>query len=99
MIATIIGAFAAVASSVSFAPQAWKIIKTRETKDISTGMYIVTVLGFILWTAYGIMLGKWPIIAANSFCLSLSGFILMMKLLPRRKKEAVASALDPNSNG
>ena len=41
----IIGALAAIASTGSFAPQAWKIIKTRETKDISTGMYGLTVAG------------------------------------------------------
>jgi MtN3 and saliva related transmembrane protein len=89
-----IGALAAICSTVSFAPQAWKIIRTRETKDISTGMYLLTVSAFAAWTTYGILLGKWPLIAANSICLVLSAFILTMKLLPRAKKEAVAEALD-----
>src|ERR1039458_1741764 len=38
------GALAAIASTASFAPQAWKIIKTRETKNLSTIMYGLTVL-------------------------------------------------------
>ena len=60
---------AAITSTASFAPQAWKIIKTRETKDISTGMYSLTVAGFALWLAYGVMLGQWPLIATNGiFC-------------------------------
>ena len=71
----IIGTLAAITSTASFAPQAWKIIKTRETKDISTGMYGLTVAGFALWLAYGMMLGQWPLIATNSICFVLAAFI------------------------
>jgi MtN3 and saliva related transmembrane protein len=92
---TLIGACAAAASTVSFTPQAWKIIRSRQTADISAGMYVLTVTGFALWTVYGIMLGKWPLIATNTICLALSAFILMMKLLPRRQKNMVADAIDP----
>jgi MtN3 and saliva related transmembrane protein len=93
--ASIFGWLATLASTVSFVPQAWKIIKTRETEDISRRMYLITVFGFACWTAYGALLGEWPIIVTNSICLTLSGFILVMKLLPRREKETVADALDP----
>jgi MtN3 and saliva related transmembrane protein len=96
-ITTMTGAFAAIASTASFAPQAWKIIKTRETKDLSAVMYSLTVLGFALWSAYGLMLGQWPLIVSNGVCLSLSLFILMMKLLPRSLKGKVADRLDPSS--
>ena len=95
--AAIFGWLATLASTVSFVPQAWKIIKTRETEDISRGMYLITVFGFACWTIYGALLGKWPIIATNSICFSLSVFILVMKLLPLREKEAVADALDPEA--
>lgn len=96
-LATAIGALATVASTVSFTPQAWKIIKSRRTHDISTRMYVVTVIGFSLWTAYGVVLMQWPLIVTNSICLALSGFILAMKLLPQREKEKVAAALDPEA--
>ena len=95
--AIIFGWLATLASTISFVPQAWKIIKTRETKDISRGMYMITVAGFACWTTYGALLGQWPIIVTNSICLVLSSFILAMKLLPQRKKEAVAEALDPEA--
>ena len=94
-IVTILGALAALCSTTSFAPQAWKIIKSRDTSGISSRMYMVTVVGFALWLAYGIMKGEWPLIVTNGICLVLSGFILMMKLLPKPKKDAVADALDP----
>jgi MtN3 and saliva related transmembrane protein len=94
-LAALFGWLATLASTVSFVPQAWKIIKTRETADISRRMYLITVFGFACWTAYGVLLGEWPIIVTNSICLTLSGFILIMKLLPRREKDTVADALDP----
>ena len=94
-LATIVGGLATIASMTSFTPQAWKIIKSRDTKSISAGMYVVTVIGFALWSVYGVLLGQWPLIVTNTICLLLAGFILVMKLLPRRQKEQLADALDP----
>jgi MtN3 and saliva related transmembrane protein len=95
----IIGALAAITSTGSFAPQAWKIIKTHETKNLSTGMYGLTVVGFTLWLAYGVMLGQWPLIATNGICLVLAAFILLMKILPASGKRAVADTLDQSADG
>ena len=50
-------------------------------------MYLVTVAGFVLWTVYGVMIGKWPIVASNAVCLAMSGGVLAMKLrYPGRDK-------------
>ena len=95
-----IAAAAALASlssgcaTTSFAPQAWRVIRTRDTEAISTGMYVVTVVGFGLWLSYGILRADWTLAIPNAICLLLSAFILVMKLLPRREKEAVAATLD-----
>ena len=93
---TIAGALAALCSVASFVPQAWKIIRTRRTKDLSAAMYSLTVVGFTLWTAYGLILGQWPLIACNGICLLISCFILAMKVLPSPTKNRVADSLDPN---
>jgi len=90
---TILGGLAAAASTISFTPQAWRIIRTGDTKAISAGMYVITVVGFGLWAVYGIRLGQWPLVASNTICLLLSGFILGMKPLPRRNKKAVSHAI------
>jgi MtN3 and saliva related transmembrane protein len=90
----LVGYFAALCSTASFAPQAWKIIKSRQTKDISVGMYLLTVAGFIAWTVYGISLRQWPIVGSNSICLMLSAFILMMKLLPQGRKDGIADGIE-----
>lgn len=95
----IVGGIAALLSTISFVPQAAKIIRSRDTSSISTGMYVVTVAGFTLWTAYGAMQTAWPLIASNSICLILSAFILTMKLLPQRQKEKVADTVDVTGPG
>jgi len=92
---TMVGYLAAICSMTSFTPQAWKIIKTRDTNSISAPMYALTVVGFALWLAFGLLKTDWPIIIPNGVCLFLSAFILLMKLLPRAKKDAVADAIDP----
>lgn len=93
---TVVSLFAATLSMVSFVPQAWAVIRSRNTDGISLKMYLITVAGFIAWLAYGVLLGQWAIIVQNVICLCLSSFILTMKLLPQHKKEAVADALTPD---
>ena len=93
MLVTWLGTAAAIASTVSFTPQAWKIIQTAETKDISAGMYVITVTAFALWAIYGVILRQWPLVASNVICFGLSGFILVMKLLPRSQKRWVGRSI------
>lgn len=95
----VIGAAAAVVSTASFMPQAWKIIRSRNTEAISAGMYSLTVAGFALWLAYGVLLGQWPLIVPNSLCLILAGFILIMKRLSTARRDALADHLDPDAGG
>jgi MtN3 and saliva related transmembrane protein len=96
-IAAWLGSLAAIASTVSFAPQAWKVIRSRRTKDISAVMYGFTVIGFALWLAYGVAISQWPIIICNGICLLLAGFILFMKLSPQKVKDGVADKIDPTA--
>jgi MtN3 and saliva related transmembrane protein len=90
---TLVGALATLTSTISFVSQAWKVIRTRNVGAISTGTYAVTVVGFSLWLGYGILLWQWPLIVTNVVCIGLSGFILTMKLLPRREREQVAASM------
>lgn len=97
-IALIVGYAASVCSMTSFVPQAWKIVRTGDTAAISTRMYAVTVVGFALWSAFGVMRMEWPIILTNVVCFCLSAFILVMKILPREKREEVAATINPEKN-
>lgn len=60
-------------------------------------MYVLTVTGFALWLSYGLLLRQWPLFVTNAICLLLSTFILVMKLLPSKKKNEVADAIDPEA--
>lgn len=94
-IVTMVGAVAGIASTASFLPQVVKVLRTRDTKSISVGMYVVTVTAFALWVTYGAMLGEWPLMVSNGISLVLSAFILAMKLLPKQAVAAVADTAEP----
>lgn len=77
---TVIGALAAIGTTVSFIPQVVQIIKTKNTDGISLGMYIIFTAGISMWLIYGILLVDWPIIAANVVTLMLALSILILKI-------------------
>ena len=89
-IISLIGSSAACCSVVSFTPQAAKIIQTGKTRDISTGMYVFTVMAFALWCIYGVRLNHWSLVVSNAICFVFSAFILTMKLLPQKKAKSRA---------
>jgi MtN3 and saliva related transmembrane protein len=79
LVTNAIGVGAAVCSMTSFAPQLFKIWRERDAEAVSLRMYLVTVAGFALWIAYGALIVRWPLIAANLVCLLMSGAILILK--------------------
>lgn len=80
LLTNVIGTGAALCSMASFVPQGVKIIRERDASAISLPMYIVTVTGFALWTAYGAFLKSWPLVGSNAVSLLLSALILGLKL-------------------
>lgn len=77
---SLFGYLAAIATTVSFIPQTIKTFRTRDTESLSLGMYAFFTFGVICWLIYGILLGEWPIILANTLTLALALSILGMKL-------------------
>lgn len=76
----IIGYIAAAATTIAFFPQALHTIKTKDTKAISLGMYIVFTFGVVMWLLYGIFSKNMPIILANTITLVLALIILGYKI-------------------
>ena len=72
----IIGLIAAIFTTSSFFPQVVKIWKTKQTKDISTTMYIAMMIGTCFWLSYGILINSFSIIAANIVSSILILFVL-----------------------
>lgn len=76
----VIGFVAAICTSISFLPQAIKVIKTKHAKDLSLGMYIIFNFGIFLWFVYGIFTKNLPIIFANALTLIFGITILILKI-------------------
>ena len=77
---TFLGLAAAFCTTIAYVPQVVKTWRTRSTADISLGMYLVLMLGIVLWLAYGIFLGDVPVTAANGISLVLVGSVLVLKI-------------------
>jgi len=77
----VIGTIAAVLTTGSFVPQAFRTLKTKHTHDISLVMYILFTLGVAMWLIYGLQIKSMPIIVANAVTLCLVVPILFTKLI------------------
>ena len=76
----LIGYLAAFFTTIAFIPQAYKVFKTNQTKDLSLSLFLIFSLGVLMWLIYGIMLNSIPMIVANVITLSLSLYILYKKI-------------------
>ena len=80
MYADVIGGLAAALTTVSFLPQAVRVIRTNDTAAISLWMYVLFTVGLVCWEAYGWMIGSKPVIIANLVTLALALVILTQKV-------------------
>ncbi|MDV4144901.1 MULTISPECIES: SemiSWEET family sugar transporter [Shimia] len=77
----VIGYAAAVLGAISWAPQAVRVWRTGDTRDLSllaNGLFLVNVM---LWLAYGLLLMDWPIILANTV-----GTLVMIAIVTAKLK-------------
>ncbi len=78
-----VGYVAAAMTTLAFVPQAVQTIRTRDTRGISLGMYVVFTIGIAFWLVYGIALQSTPMILSNIVTFLLSATILGLKLKHR----------------
>lgn len=76
----LIGSLAGMLTTLAFVPQAFKVIRTRSTQDLSLGMCLIFSAGLVMWLIYGLCIGSMPVILANAVTLVLSTIILRYKL-------------------
>ncbi len=77
---SLIGMLAAIGTTLSFIPQAIKVIRTRDTKSISLWMYLLLSIGVALWLIYGVLKKDPSIIAANAVTLFFALIIFCYKV-------------------
>ena len=90
-----VGTIAALCSVTSFVPQLVKLVREKTGEAVSLRMYALTVTGFSLWSAYGFMLGSWPLVASNLISLGLSSAILLLKWRYREADQTADRAPAP----
>lgn len=74
-----VGTAAGLFSMTSFVPQVIKIAREKKAEGVALHTYMLTVTGFVLWVAYGIMLKSWPVAVSNAVNLVLAGAILTLR--------------------
>jgi MtN3 and saliva related transmembrane protein len=75
---TLLGVIAGLLTSCSFIPQAYKVIKTKRTHDISLPMYSLCTIGVLLWLAYGMLIQDIAIVLTNGITFVPTLIILML---------------------
>ena len=74
-----VGTAAGLCSMASFVPQVVKIVREKRADGVALHTYMLTVTGFVLWIAYGVMLKSWPVAVSNAVNLALSSAILVLR--------------------
>jgi MtN3 and saliva related transmembrane protein len=80
----LVGYVAAGLTTASFFPQAFKTLRSGETKAISLGMYALFTSGVALWSLYGLLVKDGPVLVANLITLVPAAVVLQRKIVGRR---------------
>lgn len=94
---TIIGLTAATLITVANIPQTYKIIKEKDTKNISATTYVLLLLGNALWLTYGILNVDWPIIVGNSISVVTCLIILLLNFTSHKTMNAIHKKVIPKA--
>jgi MtN3 and saliva related transmembrane protein len=73
-----IGYIAALLTTFSIIPQIIRVIKLKESRDISLWTISSLSAGILLWLIHGIIIGDLPVILANGVSLGLSVLMLCL---------------------
>lgn len=76
LLGLVAGAFGTFAS----APQAIKIIRTRQARDVSLSMFLMALTGAVLWGIYGWLEGALSIVFWNGVAVLMFTTIIWLKL-------------------
>ena len=64
----------------SFLPQVIRSWRTRQTRDLSLGMFALLTTASALWVVYGALTDDWPVILTNSGMVALNGALAVAKV-------------------
>ena len=84
---SVLGFLAGIITSIGFLPQLVKGYKTKKLDDVSYYMPAVLAAGMTLWLLYGVLRNDIAIIAANTFGVGCSVFLIVLKKMYTQKHE------------
>ncbi len=79
-LAVIVGSVTGLITVLSFVPQAIRVWRTKHTRDLSRGTFVMLVGQSAGWLTYGVLLGQTPMIWTNVCVLLITLSILTAKL-------------------
>ncbi len=74
---------AGIAMSLASLPQAYKIYKNKNSKNVSILTYAIFLIGSVIWLIYGINIKNFPIIITYGFG-SVSAFFVLIGIIRYR---------------
>ena len=75
-----LGFFAGLLTVSSFLPQVIRSWRTRQTRDLSLGMFALLATASSLWIIYGALTSDWPVIITNAAMVALNGALAVAKV-------------------
>ena len=75
-----LGFFAGTFTTIAFLPQVIKTWNSKSAEDVSLLMFIMFILGVLLWCIYGWEIHSMPVIIANLITFLLALIIIVLKL-------------------
>ena len=77
---TYLGYLAGIITVGAFLPQALRILRTRQARDISLGTFTLLMTAGSLWVVYGLLNRDWPVVITNLGMVSLNAVIAGAKI-------------------
>jgi MtN3 and saliva related transmembrane protein len=95
---TLLGMVAGALTSCSFIPQAYKVIKTKRTEDISIPMYTLCTIGVFTWILYGILINDLAILLTNIVTFIPTLIILILTVKYHVQNKRILLSVEKNKN-
>ncbi len=86
----LLGLVAGSLTTIAFVPQLLKVWNSKSAKDISYVMFIMFLLGIILWEIYGWGIHSLPVILFNIITFVLGLAILSLKFIFEQKENSLS---------
>ncbi len=83
----IFGFVSGIVTSSGMIPQLIKTWKTKEVEELSIKMFIIYLIGFLMWITYGIIQKDIPIVATNILSVIITIIMIFLKIKYQHKRQ------------